>query len=86
VDTLGWLRVVIVTAANVSDREGLMQLLTTYFSDGVKRRRKLWVEAGYRGTSILRLGTRLEKDAQDRSGGLRPNGSWISGCGQAPGR
>jgi putative transposase len=38
----------------VSDREGLRQLLTTYFSDGVKRLCKLWVDAGYRGTSILR--------------------------------
>jgi putative transposase len=64
-DTLGLLMVVIVTSANVSDREGLRQLLTTYFSDGFKRLRKLWVDADYRGVSVLRLGTRPEKDAQD---------------------
>lgn len=61
VDTLGLLVVVIVTAANVSDREGLMQLLTTYFGDGVKRLRKLWVDAGYRGTSIFRWVRALKK-------------------------
>jgi putative transposase len=61
VDTLGLLMVVIVTAANVSDREGLIQLLTTYFSDGVKRLRKLWVDAGYRGVSILRWVRALKK-------------------------
>jgi putative transposase len=53
VNTLGLRRVVIVTAANVSDREGLRQLLTTYFADGAKRLRKLWVDAGYREASIL---------------------------------
>ena len=61
VDILGLLLVVTVTAANVSDREGLMQLLTTYFGDGVKRLRKLWVDAGYRGTSIFRWVRALEK-------------------------
>jgi putative transposase len=61
VDTLGWVAVVIVTTANVSDREGLMQLLTIYFADGVKRLRKLWVDAGYRGASILRWVRALKK-------------------------
>jgi hypothetical protein len=57
--------VVIVTVANVSEREGLRQLLTIYFAGGVKRLRKLWVDTGYRGTSIFRIGTRLEKGAQN---------------------
>ena len=61
VDTLGLLVVVIVTAANVSDRKGLMQLLKTYFGDGVKRLRKLWVDAGYRGRSIRRWVRALKK-------------------------
>jgi putative transposase len=69
VDYLDWLRMVIVTAANVSDREGLMQLLMTYFADGVKRRRKLWVEAGYRGASIFRFVRALKK---------RPRSIWVS--------
>ena len=52
VDTLGLLLVVIVTAANVGDRAGLMQLLRTYFRDGVKRLRKLWVDGGYSGAPL----------------------------------
>lgn len=61
VDTLGLLVAVIVTAANVSDREGLMQLLKTYFSDGVKRLRKLWVDAGYKGKALGRWVRALKK-------------------------
>ena len=61
VDTLGLLVAVIVTAANVSDQEGLMQLLRTYFRDGVKRLRKLWVDAGYRGAAIRRWVRALKK-------------------------
>jgi putative transposase len=47
VDTLGLLIAVVVTAANTDDRVGLMVLLTRYFVSGVKRLRKLWVDAGY---------------------------------------
>lgn len=47
VDTLGLLIAVVVTAANTEDRVGFMLLLTRYFVGGVKRLRKLWVDAGY---------------------------------------
>ena len=48
VDTLGLIVAVVVTAAHVDDREGLVALLTSYFVDGVTRLRKLWVDGGYR--------------------------------------
>jgi putative transposase len=48
VDTLGLIVAVVVTAANVDDRQGLMALLNRYFADGVTRLRKLWVDGGYR--------------------------------------
>jgi putative transposase len=38
---------VVVTAANVDDRQGLVTLLQHYFASGVKRLRKLWVDGGY---------------------------------------
>ena len=47
VDTLGLIVAVVVTAANVDDRQGLMTLLQRYFTPGVKRLRKLWVDGGY---------------------------------------
>jgi putative transposase len=48
VDTLGLIIAVVVTAAGLEDRVGLMALLTGYFVTGVKRLRKLWVDGGYR--------------------------------------
>jgi putative transposase len=48
VDTLGLIVAVVVTAANVDDRLGLMALLHHYFAEGVTRLRKLWVDGGYR--------------------------------------
>ena len=47
VDTLGLIIAVVVTDAGSNDRDGLVQLLTSYFSDGVKRLRKLWVDGAY---------------------------------------
>jgi putative transposase len=44
VDTLGLIIEVVVTDAGVDDREGLVELLTAYVADGVKRLRKLWVD------------------------------------------
>ena len=49
VDTLGLPVAVVVTAANTDDRQGLMVLLSSYFSQGVKRLRKVWVDGGHRG-------------------------------------
>src|SRR5262245_58813436 len=48
VDTLGLIVAVVVTAAHVDDREGLVSLLNRYFADGVTRLRKLWVDGGDR--------------------------------------
>jgi putative transposase len=47
VDTLGLLIAVVVTAANIDDRVGLLLVLTHYFLGGVRRLRKLWVDSGY---------------------------------------
>ncbi len=52
VDTLGRLRRVWVTAADTGDRDGLMKLLGRYFSTGVKRLKKLWVDGGYSGEAL----------------------------------
>jgi len=48
VDTLGLIIAVVVTAAHMDDRLGLVTLLTRYFAGSVKRLRKLWVDGGYR--------------------------------------
>lgn len=48
VDTLGLIIAVVVTAANVDDRQGFVTLLKGYFADGVKRLRKIWVDGGYK--------------------------------------
>jgi putative transposase len=47
VDTLGLIVAVVVTAANVDDRQGLVEVLNRYFAKGTKRLRKLWVDGGY---------------------------------------
>ena len=47
VDTLGLLLAVVVTAANVDDRQGFMTLLETYLARGGRRLRKIWVDQGY---------------------------------------
>ena len=48
VDTLGLIIAVVVTDASTDDRQGLVELLTAYFADGVKRLRKIWVDGAYR--------------------------------------
>ena len=52
VDTLGLIIEVLVTSADCGDRDGLIRLLTAYFSTGIKRLRKLWVDAGYAGKDL----------------------------------
>jgi putative transposase len=47
VDTLGLMVAVVVTAANMEDRQGLMALMKRYFASGVTRLRKIWVDGGY---------------------------------------
>jgi putative transposase len=51
-DTLGLILCVVVTAASSGDREGLKQLLNRWFIKGVRRIRKLWVDAGYSGEAL----------------------------------
>ena len=52
VDTSGLLRQVVVTAADVDDREGLKQMLTRLGAAGMARLRKLWADGGYQGEAI----------------------------------
>ncbi len=47
VDTLGLIIGVVVTDAGTDDRQGLVEVLTAYFADGVTRLRKLWVDGAY---------------------------------------
>ena len=47
-----WLRQVVVTAADVEDRDGLKQVLTRLGAAGVARLRKLWADGGYQGEAI----------------------------------
>jgi putative transposase len=44
VDTLGLIMAVVVTSADTDDRLGLVELLSQYCADGVKRLRKIWVD------------------------------------------
>ncbi len=50
-DTQGTVLCVVVTAANVGDREGLKRLLDKWFLKGC-RLRKIWVDDGYSGPDI----------------------------------
>ena len=47
VDTLGLIIGGVVIDAGTDDRWGLVDLLTEYFADGVKRLHKLWVDGAY---------------------------------------
>jgi putative transposase len=47
VDTMGLVIAVVVTSADTDDRLGLVELLTQYVADGVKRLRKIWVDGAY---------------------------------------
>jgi len=47
VDTLGLIIAVVVTAANMDDRQGLVALMQRYFASGVTRLRTIWVDGGY---------------------------------------
>ena len=60
-DTLGLMLCVVVTAANVGDREGLKQLLNRWFIKGVRRIRKLWVDGGYFGEPLRQWVASLKK-------------------------
>jgi putative transposase len=51
VDTLGFLLAIIVTAANVQDRDGA-KLLLGRLDGSAKKMRKIWVDGGYRGVLL----------------------------------
>ena len=61
VDTLGLILAVIVTPANEGDRRGLKRLLLDYFSEGINRLRKIWVDGGYSGAAIAEWVRNLKK-------------------------
>ena len=61
VDTLGLIIVVVVTAAAEGDRTGLRTLLQSYFSKGLRRLRKLWVDGGYSGGELRQWVAGLKK-------------------------
>ncbi len=46
-DTSGLILCVVITAANVDDRNGLKALVNRWFIKDICRLRKLWVDAGY---------------------------------------
>lgn len=54
VDTLGLLLTVLVTGANVQDRDGAKQLLTEFYQDFFQsfRLKRIWADAGYQGALI----------------------------------
>jgi putative transposase len=52
VDTLGLLLVVVVTAASVPEREGA-KLLFRRLTGACKKLRRIWLDGGYRGPSLL---------------------------------
>jgi putative transposase len=61
VDTLGLILAVIVTSANESDRNGLKRLLCDYFSKGINRLRKIWVDGAYSGFPLFEWVRNLKK-------------------------
>ena len=77
VDTLGLLRAVVVTAADVDDRDGLKQVLTRYSSPDVPRLRKLWVDGGYQGEAIRTWVAELKKTHKIDLEVVAKTGPWI---------
>ncbi len=61
VDTSGLIIVVVVTAAAEDDWLGLRTLLQRYFSKGLRRLRKLWVDGGYTGSELKQWVAGLKK-------------------------
>jgi transposase len=74
VDTLGLVLAVVVTAANVGDREGLRALLLDYFAAGVRRLRRLWADSAYISAELaawvgrLKRTHRVQLDIVERQG------------------
>ena len=61
VDTQGHVIECVVTAASISDADGLKTLLNRYFAPKVQRLKKLWGDGGYRGEELKAWVARLKK-------------------------
>ena len=57
-DTLGLLLFVIVTTADIQDRDGA-RLLLSHLPGGCKKLRKIWVDGGYRGQLVKWVAARF---------------------------
>ncbi len=64
VDTLGIFLAVVVTAANIGDREGLKRVVKKYAKNGLGRLRKIWADKGYLGKKIGEWVKALKKTYQ----------------------
>jgi putative transposase len=61
VDTLGLIIAVVVTAAHMDDRQGLVMLMKRYFASGVTRLRNIWVDGGYDAQWLCDWGRGLKR-------------------------
>jgi putative transposase len=61
VDTLGLILAVLVTPANLDDRQGLVTLLETYVARGARRLRKIGVDQGYEAQWLKEWAAGLKK-------------------------
>jgi putative transposase len=73
-DTLGWMMAVVVTAANVDERQGFKRLVEGYCAEGIKRRRKIWVDGGSQAGWLqewvrgLKRTHKIEREMTDHEG------------------
>jgi putative transposase len=74
VDTEGLIHCVVVTGANVGDRDGLRQVLARWFVKGRRRLRRVWVDSGYSGQALtswvagLKQTHKIALEVTERSG------------------
>jgi putative transposase len=61
VDTLGLILAIIVTAADMGDRQGLRALLSDYFAKGIRRLRKIWADGNYTEAELAKWVRGLKK-------------------------
>jgi putative transposase len=79
VDTLGLILAVIVTPANLDDRQGLVTLLETYLARGARRLRKIWVDQGYEAQWLKEWAAGLKKTHKIDVEARRAPGQRVSG-------
>jgi putative transposase len=61
VDTLGLIMAVVVTSADTEDRLGVVEWLSQYVADGVKRLRNIWVDGVYPAEWLAEWGRGLKQ-------------------------